>query len=246
MTRHFVLPISLALVFATIGCDGRKADWLDSDSAQEVEERAVPPLVDKVAPKSAEATKEIAAKTVDVKPSTRTSDEHVATTTSGADEAEPTVDVDADLFVKRLVVSSGVQGREPVGANTTFTAGASERIYAFVEVGNRDASASAITVSFVRDGKPVRGGVELRVGSSPRWRTWAYTRLAKEPGSYQVVVSGPRGQELARQTFTVVAAEATPQAAAKSPKAEPQAAAKSPKAEPQAVAPPEAEKKHAG
>ncbi len=128
---------------------------------------------------------------------------------SGADDDAEAVDVDAALTVKRLVIASGVSGREPVGAATTFTAGAQDRIYAFVEVGNPDGATSEVSVSFFKDGGAERGGVKLRVGASPRWRTWSFTRLAKEPGTWHAVVRNAKGEELARTRFEIVAG-ATP------------------------------------
>jgi len=66
---------------------------------------------------------------------------------------------------------------------------------------------SAIYVSFVRDGEPEHGSIELRVGESTRWRTWAYTRLAKEEGDYTVIVRDALGEELARSSFEIVSAD---------------------------------------
>lgn len=127
-----------------------------------------------------------------------------------ADADADAVDPDAELTVKRLVISSGVSDREPAGAAKTFTAGAQDRIYAFVEVGNEDRAQSEVFVSFFKDGSAERGGVRLRVGPSPRWRTWSFTRLANDPGTWHAVVRNGKGQELARTSFEIVGAGATP------------------------------------
>lgn len=215
----------LALSLAVVGCDESRSDWADADAAQKVEERSVPELVDKARPEAATATESSkAAEASEAAESSEASEAgaeeaHVDATKARAKaepkddepEAEPAIDVDAELSVKRLVIAKGVEGREPVSPASTFSRGEAERIYAFVEVGNEDKSPSAITVSFFRDGKPEGGGVELRVGASPRWRTWAYTRLANEPGAWHVVVRGPKGQELARDRFEIVGG-ADPQA----------------------------------
>jgi len=213
MKLSIAFPI-LALSLALAGCDDHRSDWVDADTAQRVEEQSVPQLVEKAHPseasKSQPATGDAAKTTTNTATAdTRKPDKTVVEPDEGD---EPPIDVDAKLFVKRLVIASGVDQREPVSPTSTFTKGATDRVYAFVEVGNEDKSPSAITVSFFRDGQPEKGGVELRVGASPRWRTWAYTRQATEPGLWHVVVRGPKGQELARDEFEIVAEGESPQA----------------------------------
>jgi hypothetical protein len=127
-------------------------------------------------------------------------------TTKIDDEDEPQPDLDADLEVKRLVVAHGVKSREPVEPADTFRPG--ERIYAFVEVGNPAAVLSEVRVSFAKVGGKERGSVHLKVGESPRWRTWSYTELAKDPGEWEAIVRDGNGEVLARQRFTIAAPEA--------------------------------------
>jgi hypothetical protein len=125
--------------------------------------------------------------------------------TTVKEPAEPVeqVDVDADLYVKRLVIARGVKAREPVDAATVFPKSEVKRIYAFVEVGNRDRTSSEVFVSFRPKGGKERGRIRLRVGASPRWRTWAYTALAKEVGEWEAVVRDAKGEIIGTQTFTV-------------------------------------------
>jgi DUF2914 family protein len=121
-----------------------------------------------------------------------------------SDKVTTVVEQHANVRVKRLVVAHDVKGREPVGPATSFDAAGADRIYAFVEVENLDKTDTAIFVSFVRDGEPLRdAGIELHVGGAPRWRTWAFTRLAKKPGSWDVVVRNARGKEIGRMGFEV-------------------------------------------
>lgn len=219
MKLSIAFPI-LALSIALAGCDDRRSDWVDADAARQVEEKSVPQLVDKASAPEASATSpggDAAKKALTTKAAAD------KTVVDPVEDHEPEVDVEAKLFVKRLVVAHGVEGREPVTPTSTFAKGEADRIYAFIEVGNEDRSASAITVSFFADGKPERGGVELRVGASPRWRTWAFTRQATEPGIWHVVVRGPKGQELARDTFEIVAKGEAPQASVEPETAEEQA-----------------------
>ena len=115
----------------------------------------------------------------------------------------PAVDRDADLSIKRLTMSTGVNDREPVGTAATFTAGAQERIYAFIEVSNPAQVESEVFVVFQSEGGRERAGVRVRVGPASRWRTWATSRHATKPGKWQAVVRDTKGRELARASFTV-------------------------------------------
>jgi hypothetical protein len=121
-------------------------------------------------------------------------------------DAEPATRPDpvlADLRIKRLVVSQGVEAREPIGAGESFTLAEIERLYAFVEVHNVDAAESEIFVTFEPERGPARGHVRLRVGATPRWRTWAYTRGVRSPGTWTAVVRNGEGELLAKTTFVV-------------------------------------------
>lgn len=118
--------------------------------------------------------------------------------------SKPVVKEDARLTVKRLVIAEGVSSREPVGAATTFAASEADRIYAFVELENADRLDAEVTVTFLPpDGEPAIGNVTLDVGASPRWRTWAYTRGARQPGTWTAVVRSMSGKVLAKAPFEI-------------------------------------------
>ncbi|WP_437301896.1 DUF2914 domain-containing protein [Sorangium sp. So ce388] len=108
-----------------------------------------------------------------------------------------------ELQVVRLVVSRGIAGREPLESATSFASAEIDRIYAFVELANKDRAASEITVAFTPpDGSaPLR--IPLAVGAQRRFRTWAATRKARAAGLWAVVVSDATGKELARASFTI-------------------------------------------
>lgn len=110
--------------------------------------------------------------------------------------------VEAKILVKRLVLAQGVEDREPVDAKTSFAKDGG-KIYAFVEVENADRVASEIEVEFVPPQGAPRGNVLLKVGEAPRWRTWAYTRTARDVGEWTAVVKNRRGEVLARAPFEV-------------------------------------------
>jgi hypothetical protein len=108
------------------------------------------------------------------------------------------------LSVKRLVVATGMDHREPQGVATLFRQHEVDKLYAYVEVENDAKSTEQITVSFEPpDGRAARGNITLDVGSSPRWRTWAYTKNALDVGSWTAVVKDASGRTLARQPFEI-------------------------------------------
>lgn len=116
------------------------------------------------------------------------------------DPTEPAA-VDAKVRLKRLVLSHRVEGREPVGSATSFSAGDAE-VYAFVELDNAPRKATEIRVTFVSP-KGASTTVKLKVGDVPRWRTWAKRTAAKAPGTWHVVVRDEDGKELGRTSFEV-------------------------------------------
>jgi hypothetical protein len=108
------------------------------------------------------------------------------------------------VVVKRLVVATGVKNRQPEGVATLFRQAEVDRLYAFVEVDNRSGAANEVRVSFEPpDGGAERGDVELAVGESHGWRTWAYTRDARRVGSWTAIVRDADGKILARTPFEI-------------------------------------------
>lgn len=111
---------------------------------------------------------------------------------------------DEALSVTRLVLARGVKDREPVNAATTFKSDAG-KIYAFVEIENKQRAHDEIVIAFEPPaGGAPHGDVKLAVGASPRWRTWAYTRTARVAGSWTALVKNNKGDVLARAPFEVV------------------------------------------
>ncbi|WP_438037123.1 DUF2914 domain-containing protein [Sorangium sp. So ce204] len=108
-----------------------------------------------------------------------------------------------ELQVLRLVVSKGIAGREPIEPASSFASAEIDRLYAFVELSNKDQATSEIRVAFT----PPDGGAPLRiplaVGAQRRFRTWAATRKARAAGIWSVTVSDAAGKELARASFTI-------------------------------------------
>ena len=175
------IALTATLAAAAVGCQ-EPSSHLARGATAAIAQRARPTVV-VVAPKATPPT---------------------VATPDRTDPAEQ-VDLDAELGVKRLIIAKGVKDREPVDPGATFASTYDGPIYAFVEVRNSDRVASEVYVSFLREGEAERGPITLRVGPSPRWRTWANTRLANKPGAYFAIVRDASGKELARQRFEVAA-----------------------------------------
>jgi Protein of unknown function (DUF2914) len=125
----------------------------------------------------------------------------VATTTLSA---PGTTRAASSLIVKRLVVTTGVKDREPVRLDAPLLADGSA-IYAFVELANPVGPSEKVRITFERKGAPeLVGNVTLPVPSStPRHRTWAFTRFIRTPGQWDAVLWSESGVELGRTSFEV-------------------------------------------
>lgn len=106
----------------------------------------------------------------------------------------------ASLTINRLVITSGIENREPVDSVSTFPAG-TEMAYAFLEATN---ISSDVEVSFVwlHDGSEVaRVILPIRAGS--RWRTNSSKKLAGRSGAWRIEVQDGSAAVLAALDFTV-------------------------------------------
>lgn len=199
MIKPSTLIVSLALAAALTGCDDETTECpapvaepansvaaVAAPAASTASQKPLAPPVTTAATKPAVAKKPVV---------------------SDADDADcaddGSCDLDADLYVKRLVLARGVDRREPVQPATSFAMSQGKRIYAFVEVGNRGNTASEVFVSFKPKAGKDMGRIRLRVGASPRWRTWAYTELANDVGEWEATVRNARGDVIGTQTFVV-------------------------------------------
>jgi hypothetical protein len=110
------------------------------------------------------------------------------------------------LRVRRLVVSTGVEDREPTGASERFERD-EPRLYAFVDLANRG-DATEVEVVFEPENETraahVTGLVTLEVPAEVgRHRTWAWSRNVHAPGRWSAIVRDLEGHELARTSFVV-------------------------------------------
>ena len=116
---------------------------------------------------------------------------------------EPEFETLDGLTIERLVTAPEVERREPLGPSSVFGPH-DERVYAFVEVRNESEEDKTLLVHFIGPEGQVSGGIELRVpASTPRWRTWAYTRNATKPGLWRVEIRSEDGTRIGALPFEV-------------------------------------------
>jgi hypothetical protein len=93
------------------------------------------------------------------------------------------------------------KARKPEGLKKAFEAGTGS-VWAFLSVRNRD-NPTHVTVVWKHKGR-VRSKINLRVGVSKGWRTWARRRLMKrDAGPWQVDVLAANGAVLKTMRFKV-------------------------------------------
>jgi len=109
----------------------------------------------------------------------------------------------ADSPDVQLVIGSNVEARAVVPFNEGQEPGAGESVYAWTQL--KGFGDDAVTQVWTRDGAEVARHT-LAVKSSRRWRTWSHNRV--QAGAYEVRVLAADGRELAKQAFTVGAADA--------------------------------------
>jgi hypothetical protein len=126
-----------------------------------------------------------------VKPSTTSS-------TKAAGEQTPSA-----VSVKRFVVGTGVQDREPLVTSDALSSDG-RPIYAFAELAN-DGGSENVRITFERKGQSEKvGDVSLPVPANvSRHRTWAFTRYIRAAGVWEAVLWSESGKELSRTSFEV-------------------------------------------
>jgi len=106
----------------------------------------------------------------------------------------------ASFTIARLVVGTGVENSEPVGAAETFSA-STEKVYCFLEATN---VAKDTEVSFVwsyGDKEMLKMTLPLKAG--PKWRTYANKNLRGQKGEWKVEIKDPDGKALKDIKFKV-------------------------------------------
>ncbi|MES1184222.1 MAG: hypothetical protein ABUL60_10420 [Myxococcales bacterium] len=114
--------------------------------------------------------------------------------------------LESSVRVKRFVVATGIQDREPLISNDALP-GDGTAIYAFAELANPVGESENVRITFERKGGSERvGDVTLPIPpSTPRHRTWAFTRFIRTAGVWEAVLWSENGAELSRTSFEVKA-----------------------------------------
>ncbi|HEX9619708.1 MAG TPA: DUF2914 domain-containing protein, partial [Polyangiaceae bacterium] len=109
----------------------------------------------------------------------------------------------AELALKRLVVTNGIEGREPAAISGDLKAN-DEPVYAFVELVNDGDGDGSVVITFEHDSGKSVGHIPLSIPAKrDRWRTWGRTRHIDRDGQWAAVVRTADGRELGRRTFSV-------------------------------------------
>ena len=145
--------------------------------------------------------------------------ERVAASTGGAqtDSADPldaaeniAPSPETELFetdgvsLSELTLSKGIEERNPVDSGTRFRLGEFERIYAFLNVKNPEGAADELTVAWAPVDGRERGAVNVKIGAQKTWRTWAFSKIIKKVGKWQVVVRNSAGTLIGRAQFEIL------------------------------------------
>lgn len=107
------------------------------------------------------------------------------------------------LRARRLVVTHGIEGREPIDELSSLDAIEGERVYAFIDLANTGRDTNVEVIFEHETGLRV-GLVELEVPAHvARHRTWAYSSHVSEPGNWTLLVRDRAGRTVAAQSFEV-------------------------------------------
>lgn len=112
----------------------------------------------------------------------------------------------ADIEVRRIIATTGIENREPIEARERFDVDELEengRVYAFFDIRNESDADAHLNVVFISPSGRAHGQVELTIpANARRWRTWAYTR-ALATGAWDVELRAADGAVLAETRFEV-------------------------------------------
>ncbi|MBN2803707.1 MAG: DUF2914 domain-containing protein [Deltaproteobacteria bacterium] len=145
-----------------------------------------------------------AAKSKEQTDTVKDSDEESVKSTNSVDEEsmETFIAEDGEVAVKSIVIANGLSEREPVDPGTSFVIGASEKIFAYLDVKNETEQEAVIYVSWKRPDRDKEfGKTELTVKPAKSWHTWSFTRNAKWEGRWEAIVTNSQEEIIARAPF---------------------------------------------
>lgn len=211
--RPFVL---LSIVLGTVSCTEAAAPKALPTAKGELKEKtALPRSLEPVAmtattPQNLRTVLSGSMPKEETQPPTRERAEETATKEPTSDTASMEEEVDyerplspEEVQIDRFVLATDVSAREPVGETDVFTTD-TKKIFAFVQLANAEGAPYSFRVHW----EPVEGpaspyGVALKVETAPRYRTWSWTAIRREPGHYRAVLRTLDGEEIASREFVI-------------------------------------------
>ncbi len=112
----------------------------------------------------------------------------------------PAAGQDKEFTVGRLVVGTGVENREPVGAAETFPA-TTEKVYCFLEATEISKDTEVSFVWFLGDKEMSKTNLPLTMG--PKWRTFANKTVGGMKGDWKVEIRDSGGNLVKEVKFKV-------------------------------------------
>ena len=106
----------------------------------------------------------------------------------------------AGLSIARLVLGTGVENKEPVGAAETFPA-STEKVYCFIEAKDIPQDMEVTVVWYNNQKELSKVNLSLKVG--PRWRTFADKNIRGLKGEWKVEIKDAEGKALKEAKFKV-------------------------------------------
>jgi hypothetical protein len=106
------------------------------------------------------------------------------------------------LSITRIAIARDVKNREPIDVGTRFD-NTEPKVFVYLDVHNTEKVPGVLYVEFVSPKAGAKGDIELSVGATDHWRTWAFTRLAKDPGTWKARIKNDRGEVIAEESFEV-------------------------------------------
>jgi hypothetical protein len=105
------------------------------------------------------------------------------------------------IVIKSMAVCTGIEDRQPVGADTLFF-NTVERLYCFTHVTGAEDTVTVTHVWYMGDKEMAR--VDLAV-KSPSWRTWSSKRILPGwTGAWRVDVLSEDGKLLESRAFKIL------------------------------------------
>jgi hypothetical protein len=106
----------------------------------------------------------------------------------------------AAMAIARLVVGTGVENREPLGAAETFPA-TTEKVYCFLEATHVSTDTEVAVIWTRGDKEMLKTSLPLK--ASPKWRTFAFKTVKGLKGDWKIEVKDAGGKILKDVKFKV-------------------------------------------